>query len=935
MAFIDFFRSILPQGTRYALRLIHKPTDRRRNVFSSSFEEMAQQAEELSRTGLDLYYATAGFGAQEKANAENAVAKRELYIDIDCGEEKPYEDKASGLSALRAFCTVVGLPKPTLIDSGNGIHAHWFFNDSVALHEWHAVANALKDRCKTEGFIVDGACTADYVRVLRIPGTVNTKNGATVTLLTPVKHHDFNTLRGIIGVSVSEADMFAKARALSKGSIEETKKLFVDPNKTNKFQTIWMKSVGGFGCPQIDYATRNQETLPEPLWRAVLSIAQHCEDRDWAIHEISKDHPSYSPDETEAKAALTKGPYTCETFRGLDEGPRCEKCPHLGKITSPIQLGSEIKTTTEPVAVKVEDREETIPPYPAPFVRGATGGVYMRQYNPQGDKTVLVNPYDIYIYKRMRDGGGGGDTLWVRHHLPHNDVREFTIQQSEVASKDKFRDCINREGVIAFEDRQLSGLQLLFSKMIEELQKAEKANNMRVKFGWTAENTFVIGNREYTRNGVIHSPTSKPLENYINWFVPKGNIEEWKSAVDLYNTPDMDLHAAGVLAGFGSVLMHLSPENGGVLNYYSKKSGTGKTTILRVANSIFGDPVNMMKDAQDTKLTKIHRMGMMNGIVVAIDEMTNVEPMELSDLLYNSTQGRARDRMQANSNAERANNTRWKQITIMSSNAAFEDRLVMIKADPQGELARVLDIHLRTPLPQDVLGAQLIFNKLLDNYGHAGDIFMRYVIPHLDEVKRTWEATRDKVYSMERWTQTERYKLNIAICMVTAGLITNQLGLTKFNIGRIAKKLVGKVRELRDELKTTSTTASSTVSAFVNKNIRNILIVNKKAGLGGIPEVPRVEPQGELIIRYEPDSDTLFINKREFTKWCATNFINAREIGSMFNQETGGVVNVTKKRMGAGWRTDLGAVDVLEFPKARSLLNLDDLDEPAATAPTA
>ncbi len=932
MAFTDFFRSILPQGTRYVLRLIHKPTDKRRNVFSSSFEEMAEQAEQLVHSGLDLYYATAGFGAQKKANAENAVAKRELYIDIDCGEKKPYKDKAEGLGALRTFCTSVGLPRPTLIDSGNGIHAHWIFNDSVALHEWHAVAEALKHRCVAENFKVDGACTADYVRVLRIPGTINTKNGATVALLTPIKHHDFNTLREIIGVEVSQADMFAKARALSKGSIEETKKLFVDPNKTNKFHTIWMKSVGSFGCEQINNAIRNPETLAEPLWRGVLSIAQHCEDRDWAIHEISKNHPNYSPEETEAKASLTKGPYTCETFRGLDEGPLCEKCPHLGKITSPIQLGAEIKTTTEPVAVKVEDREETIPAYPAPFVRGATGGVYMKQYNPQGDKTVLVNPYDIYIYRRMRDNHGGGDTLWVRHHLPHNDVREFTIQQSEVASKDKFRDCVNREGVIAFEDRQLSGLQLLFSKMIEELQKAEKADNMRVKFGWTADNTFVIGNREYTHNGVIHSPTSKPLENYVNWFTPKGNIDDWKSVVDLYNKPEMDMHAAGVLAGFGSVFMHLSPESGAVLNYYSKKSGTGKTTILRIANSIFGDPVNLMKDAQDTKLTKIHRMGLMNGIIVTIDEMTNADPMEISDLLYNSTQGRARDRMQANTNAERVNNTRWKQITIMSSNTTLEDRLSTIKSDPQGELARSLEIRLDTPLPDDVLGAQLTFNKILDNYGLAGDIFMRYVIPHLDEVKRIWENTRDKIYGMERWTQTERYKLNAVICMVSAGLVTNHLGLTRYDIGRIAKKLVNKVRDLRDELKAVSTTASSTVSSFINKNIRNILIVNRKTGPSGLPEAPRVEPQAELIIRYEPDTDTLFINKREFTKWCATNYINAKEIGPLFKQETGGTVNVTKKRMGAGWRTDLGAVDVLEFQNARSLMNLDDLDGSSAPA---
>lgn len=935
MAFSDFFRSILPQGTRYALRLIHKPTDRRRNIFSSSFEEMGQQAEELSHSGLDLYYATAGFGAQEKANAENAVAKRELYIDVDCGDTKPYRDKAEGINALRQFCTTVGLPKPTLIDSGNGIHAHWFFNDSVALHEWHAVAEALKSRCAAEDFQVDGACTADYVRVLRIPGTINTKNGATVTLLTPIKHHDFNTLRDIIGVSVSDADMFAKARALSKGSIEETKKLFVDPNRTSKFHTLWMKSMGGFGCAQIHYAARNQETLSEPLWRGVLSIAQHCEDRDWAIHEISKDHPNYSPEETEAKASLTKGPYTCETFHGLDEGKLCEKCPHFGKLTSPIQLASEIKVTSEPVTVKIEDREETLRAYPFPFKRGVRGGVYMVHHNDDGEKQTLVSPYDIYIYKRMRDGTGGGDTLWVRHHLPHNDIREFTIQQSEVASKDKFRDCINREGVIAFEDRQLSGLQLLFSKMIEDLQRAEKADNMKVKFGWTAEDTFVIGNREYTRNGVIHSPTSKALDNYVTWFTPKGTIEEWKTVADMYNTPAMDLHAAGVLAGFGSVLMHLSPESGGVLNYYSKKSGTGKTTILRVANSIFGDPMSLMKDAQDTKLTKIHRMGLMNGIVVTIDEMTNADPMEVSDLIYNATQGRARDRMQANVNAERQNNMRWKGMTLWSANTSAEDRLTMVKADPQGELARVLDIRLETPLPKDVLGAQLVFNKILDNYGHAGDIFMRYVIPQLEEVKTIWKNARDKIYAMENWTQTERYKLNKIICITAAGMITNSLGLTKYNIGRIARALVGLVRDLRDEQKMTATTASSTVSAFVNKNIRNILIVNKRAGVNGIPEAPRVEPNGELIIRYEPDADILYINKREFTKWCSANFINAREIGVLFKQETGGVVNITKKRMGAGWRTDLGSVDVLEFPKARSLLNLDDLDGASATSPTA
>ena len=44
----------------------------------------------------------------------------------------------------------------------------------------------------------------------------------------------------------------------------------------------------------------------------------------------------------------------------------------------------------------------------------------------------------------------------------------------------------------------------------------------------------------------------------------------------------------------------------------------------------------------------------------------------------------------------------------------------------------MLEIRLDTPVPRDVLATQLQFNKILDNYGLAGDVYMRYVIAHLD-----------------------------------------------------------------------------------------------------------------------------------------------------------------------------------------------------------
>ena len=665
MSYLGFLEGILPEGTRYSLRHINRTSGIAFNNFYNSADSMAEAAKN-PKDGFDTYYVTAGFGAGQSATSDNAVAKRELYVDIDCGPSKSYADKNDGLNALRGFCADTGLPKPTIVDSGNGLHAHWIFKEAVPVHDWIGVASALKALCKDKNFAVDNACTADVVRVLRIPGTINSKGGNEVTLMTPVRHYDFEKLKTIVAGSVPITMSFEKAKELSKGSSSGlTKSLAAgDLNKVSSFETIWVKSVGGSGCAQIHNAIKNSDTLPEPAWRAVLSIAQHCDDREWAIHKISQDHPNYSSDETEQKAVATKGPYTCETFQGLDTSHLCNGCPHMGKIKSPIQLGAKVKLAPEGTnKIEVAGRKFEIPPFSWPYKRGAYGGIYMETVIDGTTKDELIYPHDLYVYRRMRESDLG-DVVWMRHHLPNDGVREFMVAQKEVGSIDKFREKINEQGVAVFNQAQLIKLQAFVAKSIQDLQQRERAEEMYTRFGWTRDNTFIVGDREYTKKGVVYAPVTRTLEKYVSWFTPKGSLAEWKRIAAAYDDPKFDLHAFGLLAGFGSTLMALSPENGAVINYYSKRSGTGKTTILRMVNSIFGDPKGLMKDAQDTQLTKVHRMGVLNGIAMCLDEMTNATPQEMSSLLYGSTQGRARDRMEAGRNAERMNDLIWKLITI-------------------------------------------------------------------------------------------------------------------------------------------------------------------------------------------------------------------------------------------------------------------------------
>jgi hypothetical protein len=121
-----------------------------------------------------------------------------------------------------------------------------------------------------------------------------------------------------------------------KGVDEMTKAVAnISSHKPSSFQKI----VESKGCKQIQYIIDNAKDLEEPLWYAGLSIAQHCSDRDKAIHEISKDYLGYTPQETENKANQTQDkPQSCETFNKLNS-KGCEGCSHRGKITNPLALG--------------------------------------------------------------------------------------------------------------------------------------------------------------------------------------------------------------------------------------------------------------------------------------------------------------------------------------------------------------------------------------------------------------------------------------------------------------------------------------------------------------------------------------------------------------------------------------------------------------------
>ena len=98
-------------------------------MFHTSIEDAFARAQEVNQDGLNAYFALATYETPRSRKAINAKQLKSFFIDVDCGADKAaagkgYIDQAAGIKALKGFCSELDLPKPTLVNSGRGIHVY-------------------------------------------------------------------------------------------------------------------------------------------------------------------------------------------------------------------------------------------------------------------------------------------------------------------------------------------------------------------------------------------------------------------------------------------------------------------------------------------------------------------------------------------------------------------------------------------------------------------------------------------------------------------------------------------------------------------------------------------------------------------------------------------------------------------------------------------
>lgn len=918
----DLLRAVQPEEGWFAVFGIKGKW--RTQELVATREEVDALAEEMVAQGRNVFYGVAKYATDENRTKENVLALRSFWLDIDCGEDKAavnektgrpdgYLTQYDGIEALKAFCKKLGLPKPILVNSGRGVHVYWALTRDVTREEWEPVAARLRELCVKHNFYIDPS-VFEVARILRIPGTFNFKEepALEVTVMSTADPVDFDYFRKLLGAPEPRPQVEIPQRQQSMLG-----KLLQD-NVENNFTKIMRRSKKGQGCQQLWACFEERAELSEPRWFNALSVAKFCKDRDTAIHKMSADHPDYDPASVEQKIKHILGPHTCEQFERNNPGG-CEGCPFRGKIKSPIVLGKEI-IEAEPedniIEVEADDDEEEvaapkryiIPEYPFPFFRGKNGGIYkhpMPKVDKDGQKIeqdpILVYARDFYMVKRMYDPSQE-DVVYFRLHLPHDGIREFIIPNYKVTDRAELRKELSKKG-ISCPPKQFEHVMDYCVLAFNRLQDEEKAEDMRTQFGWADNDSkFIHGDREITIEGVFHSPPSSLTRSLADLMVPTGTLDKWKEVFSLYGRPGLEPHAFAALTAFGAPLLKFLGQKGAIINVIHPSSGTGKTTILHMINSVWGAPDKLCLVQGDTVNAKIMGIGLRQHLPVTVDEITNTEAKEFSNLVYAMSQGRGKDRMKASGNELRINTTTWQTISVCSSNASFNDKLSSIKNNPDGELMRLLEykIDYVKDAIETSLAKVMFDHQLLNNYGHAGGIYAAWLIANREEAEETCLSIQRKIDNELKLTQRERFWSAVLAANISGGLIAKQLGLIDWDMKRIYKWSLALIVDLRQEVTPPAHSLMGVIGDFINRHMQNILVVNDKVdGRSNEKGFPAMEPRGELIIRYEPDTKFMYIVAKHFHKDCVASQISYKDTLAQLKEK--GILRKSKpKRLTKG-----------------------------------
>lgn len=903
----NFLRLVWPDAGEKAIVTIKDGEPRHYWFKPEQIHEAAELVEELTNEGKDVYMALAGFEGHRR-KAEQAVALKTLYLDIDCGNDKDYPTQTEANESLGNFLSSSGLPPPLVISSGYGLHAYWPLDKDVDRNEWLWLAESLKQLCKTHGLKTDEKCTADAARILRPIGSQNFKNG-TPRRVSALAAGNICVTSDIKEILSKQTNIF-QTLAQNQASTTPTTTGWNTTYPLADFDEILPR------CATLRYVNERQDEIREPLWYAALGLANYCKDGLAVAHRISKNHPEYDPDHTERKQShwnlSVSGPPTCDTFRQCP-GTRCAGCPE--RITTPLFLG--IPNNVRPTHV-LQPAGNIGPRFTDPWIKVTANGMTVRvQGKPDGSgnfpppEWIKIADYGIQPLLNLRltdQNGVATNYIWMETHDENfNPLQSFVIPAVSVNNSALFAADCARNGVIN-EHETSTGAFRTFAKVmrtwVNKLMKDQGDVITFRSFGWVGpdgapnKDSFLLGSKLYTKDEVRDTPTLPSLEGYQQDMVPHGTLAEWTKAMDGYNTPGMESYMFATWTAWAAPLMSFT-NSGNLVFSLVGDTGVGKSSMQKAIISTYGRyDSKILLDQHDSTINSVNGgMGYLNSLPYCREEASEKEAEEISSWVLTMTQGRERGRMTQSLNI--AHIKTWSTVAVISSNISIREIVTNTRKDNAARLARVWEQNVILPIPQDQ--ASQIFGPLRRNYGHAGPIYIQYLVSHYEEVRQLVQDTEEKLMRKLQASGSDRFFVSLlAACFVGASIAIG-LGLINHDLKRGREFAIKQYKRLRQDAKDEQSNAEQMLARMIQDLQPTTLVVeydNPKNATSVFDSNNNVirAPSANAVIqaRYAKDTGSFYVSTSAIRKWYVDNHVNFQQSMKEL-QNTGVAVSLDDK----------------------------------------
>ena len=924
---LEFLRTILPEYGIHYLTLFTKrlnPNTNKPYTYHKYYLHLEDMAAEIPRWENDpefvaTYHACASYlkpyievekdGETRKKYRveENWGRAKSFWIDIDCGQKKHeagqgYLTKMDGAKAIAAFAKKVGLPRPMIVDSGNGIHVYWPLTKDIAHTKWVMVAKWLKSCLAHESVLADSSRTADFASILRPVGSANrkgdVKNVKVISTCEPIEPAAFaQTLQTF----VTENDV-----KLVKESVKKTYNTDLNSDLTAHLHTypnvpVDLNEIAN-KCQQVAMMRDTKGGVPYEHWRGVAGLAKFSEGGEELMHQWSEGHPDYSYAETQAKIdTWHAAPTSCAHFEAQNSAG-CVGCEHKGKFKSPIVLGRVIPIVEESTAEVITDEgtveEVAIPALPYGYV---WDGQLMSRLIPDKDGVLqpIVFCHDLfYLTSRIR-GEDGTYRHGVRMHMAKNKIREFDISGESIASNtDMLRALAKHE--LHTSNNKNAGFHMAayLRDQLKALKTQVEETSTMTNFGWRDDRSFLLGDRLHCKDGTTRNVlVGGNARRYAKHMVPKGTVEGYARGLNyLYNREGAEPWQYALCAGWGTLLSPMceSLYKGVLFALHGGDTARGKTTVCHASLAAFGAPSELSINGKQgfTPLALWAVLGTIRGLPVLLDELSTAEPSTISDIAYGIANGRERQRLKSyGGTVSLAESAEWRLNMFVTGNMDFHGMLASNQANSQAEAVRVIQLsvdrysHLANSnvegstetRSRDIAQA---LDELDRNTGVAGDIMVKYVVANYDRIAEEVQAMVHQL-TVEIPSPKYRFYRSHTACTIVMARICKQLGIIDFDIDALYAFIITTIRDLSESVMLSNTvTDEEAFSRMVSSLASRILVTSefrdKRDGRG--PETPRSRIIGEVAGRYvlgtqkeQACAGHMMIAQKEIRDWCIKN----------------------------------------------------------------